>query len=387
MAVRGAPVRPAGVAELCVVIAPDSFKGSLAAREVAEAIAAGWRAARPADDIRVLPQADGGEGTLDAIEAAVPGSVRHDVGAVTGPDGRTVPGVWLELPGRVGVVELAQCCGLPLMRELDPLGATTLGLGEVIRAALAQGIDRLVIGLGGSASTDGGAGALSALGLRGTDGATFPLGGGALARLDGLDRGALLAPPSGGVVLLSDVSAPLLGPLGAAAVFGPQKGASPEQVGVLDAALSRFASLLGGDPTVPGAGAAGGTGYGFLAAWGATIESGADYLARLSGLPDTLAQADVLLTGEGRFDATSSSGKLVGQVIRLAAGHAAAVGIIAGQVATQPIGSRGEPLWSVALTDLAGSVEAAMAHPTRWLREAGGAAATALAPDRSIGAR
>jgi glycerate kinase len=362
-----------------VIIAPDSFKGSLGAREVAEAVAAGWSSVRPTDDIRILPQADGGEGTLDAIEAAVPGSVRHDVGPVTGPDGRPVSGVWLELPGGVGVVELAQSCGLPLMRELDPLGATTLGLGEVIRAAISHGIGRLVIGLGGSASTDGGAGALAALGLRGASGAALPAGGGSHASLDGLDRRALLAPPPGGVVLLSDVSAPLLGPAGAAAVFGPQKGATPEQVATLDAGLARFASLLGGDTTVPGAGAAGGAGYGFVAAWGATMESGADYLAKLSGLPQAVAEADVLLTGEGRFDATSSTGKVVGQVIRLAAGHDARVGVIAGQIAAEPVDAGGDRLWSAALVDLAGSVEAAMADPARWLREAGAAASRALA--------
>ena len=155
----------ATVGTMRVVIAPDSFKGSLDARAVAHAIADGWRDVRPGDILTLLPQADGGEGTLDAIEAAVDGAVRHETGPVAGPDLRQTPGVWLELPGRIAVVELAHMCGLPLMDEPDPLGATTVGLGEVIRDALAHEVNAVVIGLGGSASTDGGAGALGALGL------------------------------------------------------------------------------------------------------------------------------------------------------------------------------------------------------------------------------
>ncbi|MEA3019391.1 MAG: glycerate 2-kinase [Actinomycetota bacterium] len=362
-----------------VVIAPDSFKGSMAALDVAEAIATGWTSVRPGDSISLIPQADGGEGTLDAIEAAVPGSIRHDVGAVTGPDGRPTPGVWLELPGGIAVVELAQMSGLPLMHALDPLGATTYGLGEVIRSALSSGARQLLVGLGGSASTDGGAGALAALGLTAQGG---DLRTNQLARITAIDRSAMLAPPPGGVILLTDVSAPLLGATGAAAVFGPQKGATPENIAALDAALCRFADLLGGDPTLPGTGAAGGTGYGFAAAWGARIEPGADYLATLSRLPDAVADADVLLTGEGRFDATSSTGKLVGQLIGIAGEHDVSVGIIAGQVSAEPVSRNGAALWSASLVDLAGSVDAAMADTARWLETAGAAAARALGDGR-----
>jgi glycerate kinase len=361
-----------------IVIAPDSFKGSLAATEVARALADGWRSVRSDDSMTLLPQADGGEGTLDAIEAAVHGAIRRDAGPVTGPDGRPVPGMWLELPGRVAVVELAQMSGLPMMETLDPLGATTFGLGEVIRAALEAGARTLVIGLGGSASTDGGAGALAALGLRRSDGSRLPIGGGALGDLDGLDRSRLLTPPAGGVVLLSDVDAPLLGPRGAAAIFGPQKGATSAQTKLLDDGLAHFAGLLGDGAAVPGAGAAGGTGYGFIAAWGAAVIPGADYLAALSGLPEAIASADVVLTGEGRFDATSSTGKLVGLLIGLAEEHRARIGIVAGQITAQPVSTDGTPLWSAALVDLAGSVDAAIAEPARWLREAGAAAARAL---------
>jgi glycerate kinase len=359
-----------------IVIAPDSFKGSLGALDVARAIAAGWASVRPGDSLTLIPQADGGEGTLDAVEASVPGAVRRDAGAVTGPDGRPTPGSWLELPDGTAVVELAQMAGIPLMGRLDPLGASTVGLGEVIRIALASGASRLVIGLGGSASTDGAAGALAALGLR-ADG-PLTVGGGPLAALGSLDRSGLLAPPPGGVTLLTDVSAPLLGPTGAAAVFGPQKGASPAEVALLDASLAHFAGLLGADPDPPGTGAAGGAAYGFAAAWGARIEPGADYLCALTGVPEAISTADLLITGEGRFDATSGTGKLVGTLIALAGGHGVPVAVIAGQLAVPPLGSDGTPLWASGLADLAGSAEAAMADPARWLHVAGAAAATGV---------
>jgi glycerate kinase len=355
-----------------VVIAPDSFKGTLAARGVAEAIAEGWRSVRPGDTLRLLPQADGGEGTLDAVQSAVPGSVRRDAGLVSGPDGRRVRGEWLELPGGVAVIELAQMCGLPLMGALDPMAATTYGLGEVIRAALETGVRKIVIGLGGSASTDGGAGALEALGLVAHGGG---LRASELARLGTLQRGGLVAPPVDGVVLLSDVTAPLLGADGAAQVFGPQKGAAPHQVAALDAGLTRFAELLGGDPTLAGSGAAGGTAYGFAAAWGASIEPGAAYVARLSGLPDAVADASLLITGEGSFDATSTTGKVVGHLIALADRVDIPVGVIAGRLEVSPTAADGSAIWATSLTDLAGSSAAAMGDPTRWLRAAGAEAA------------
>ena len=358
-----------------VVIAPDSFKGSLGALEVARAIAVGWESVRPGDSLTLIPQADGGEGTLDAVEASVPGAVRRDAGPVTGPDGRSTPGAWLTLPDGTAVVELAQMCGIPLMGRLDPLGASTVGLGEVIRCALASGASRLVIGLGGSASTDGASGALAALGLRAD--ASLTAGGGALGAIGLLDRSQFMSPPPGGVTLLTDVSAPLLGPTGAAAVFGPQKGASSAEVAVLDSALAHFARLLGADPGRPGTGAAGGAAYGFAAAWGARIEPGADYLCALTGVPLAIAGADLLITGEGRFDATSGTGKLVGTLIGLAGERGIRVAVIAGQLAVPPLGSDDRPLWATGLADLAGSTEDAMADPCRWLRAAGAAAAAA----------
>ncbi len=361
---------------LQVVIAPDSFKGSVDAAAAAEAIGSGWRAARPSDRVTLMPQADGGEGTLDAIATAVPDSRLHDAGPVTGPDGRPVEGHWLELLDGTAVVELAVTSGLPLMSRLDPLGATTRGMGEVIAAALDSGATALVIALGGSASTDGGSGALRALGLDLLDaeGRPLPDGGGALARLARVDVARMRHAPSGGVRVLSDVTAPLLGPAGAAAVFGPQKGASGDQVAELDAALARWASLLGGMPTEQGAGAAGGTAYGFAAAWGAAIEAGAAAIAELTGFAAAAASADVIITGEGRFDATSLGGKVVGHVLSLGAKPTTRRAVIAGSIDGAP--PPGVPGFS--LVDLAGSLDAALDDPSRWLYAAGVAAARAL---------
>lgn len=355
-----------------IVIAPDSFKGSLSARDVAAAIAEGWREVRAEDQLALLPLADGGEGTLDAIESAVAGSRRHDAGPVTGPDGAPVPGEWLELPDGTAVLELAQCSGLPLMAGLDALGATTRGLGEVARAALEAGAARMVIGLGGSASTDGAVGALAALGLLATDEQGEPVrdGGGWLREIVAIDRSRLLPPPAGGVLLLTDVTAPLTGPTGAAAVFGPQKGATPDQVAELDAGLAHLARILGGDPDAPGSGAAGGAAYGFAAAWGGRIQPGADYLLDLGGVREAIGRADLVITGEGSFDDQSLGGKLVGQVLGLAG--AARTAVVAGRVSART------DAWTASLTELAGSAEAAMAQTAHWARAAGASAARAF---------
>lgn len=336
-----------------VVIAPDSFKGSIAARDAATAIAAGWRTVRPGDELVLLPQADGGEGTLAAIAAATPDAVLHSVEQVSGPDGRPVDAVWLMLPGGTAVVELAQSSGLALMPQLDALGATTRGLGELIATALDAGARDLVIGLGGSASTDGGAGALEAL--------------------DGRR-------PPGAVTLLTDVTAPLLGPAGAAAVFGPQKGATPADIDLLEDRMREWAVRFpAADPDAPGAGAAGGTAFGFLAAWGARIEPGAAAIADLTGLTSALGDADVLITGEGRFDATSLSGKVVGHALRAAeAATVARVIAIAGQVAIAMPSLAGATTASLSLSDLAGSTEVALADPAAWLTRAGAEAAAQL---------
>ncbi|WP_433288068.1 glycerate kinase [Micromonospora sp. CA-244673] len=352
-----------------VVVAPDSFKGSVAADDAARALARGWLAHRPNDDVRLLPLADGGEGTVDAFAAALPDAERRTTVA-PGPDGRPVDAAWLLLPDRTAVLELAQSSGLPLMATPDPLGAHTYGLGVVARAALDAGATRLVIGLGGSASTDGGTGALRALGLRLHDdqGRELPLGGAALAGLARLDTTDLVPAPPGAVQLLVDVTAPLTGAAGAAAVYGPQKGAGPAEIALLDGALRRFADLAGGDPDQPGAGAAGGTAYGLAALWGATITRGASTIAALVGLADALAGADVVLTGEGRFDETSLAGKVVGSLLKAADSAGTPVGVVAGQIGGPVPGSVSA---AVSLVELAGSVEAALGEPARWLAEAG----------------
>ena len=329
-----------------VVIAPDSFKGTLGAGDVAEALAAGWATVRPSDDIRRYPQADGGEGTLAALAGSIFGCEMRSAGPVPGPDGRLVEGRWLRMPDGGAVIEMAQMSGLPLMTALDPLGATSRGLGDVIAAALDDGATRLVIGIGGSASTDGGVPVLEALGSR--------------------------RPPAGGAVVVTDVTAPLLGDTGAAAVFGPQKGADARQIEALERRLEKVARRLGGDPGLPGAGAAGGVGFA-LAAWGASLVPGSSYIAELTGLADALGRCDVVLTGEGRFDATSEHGKVVGNILERAAGRRCDVGVIAGELQARP-----RTAWSTSLVELAGSTTSAMTDTRRWLRAAGALAAKAL---------
>jgi len=352
-----------------VVIAPDSFKGSIGAAAAAAALAAGWRAVRPDDELVRLPLADGGEGTLDVLAAAVTGA-RWRHATVTGPGGQPVGCAWLELPGGGAAVELARASGLPLLAVPDPLGAQTTGLGELIGHALTAGARQVLIALGGSASTDGGTGALAALGARflDQDGGPLPPGGGALARLARVDLARLRPPPPGGVRCLTDVRAPLLGPAGAAAVFGPQKGAGPAQVARLETGLARLARCLGGDPAAPGAGAAGGTGYGLAAAWGALIRPGAAELGQLAGLDRALASAGLVVSGEGRYDQTSGTGKVVGTVFAAAAAAGVPAALVAGQLADGPP-LAGVP--AVALADLAGGPGPALADPARWLRLAG----------------
>lgn len=203
---------------LRVLVAPDAFKGTADAATAAEALAAGWLSVRPGDETVVLPLADGGEGTLDAVARAVPGAVRVPVTGVPGPNGLAVDGAWLRLPDGTGVVELAAVSGLPLLDRPDPLGAHTAGLGAVIADALRAGVTALVVAVGGSASTDGGTGALTALGARFLDraGRALPLGGAALSRLASADLSALAAAPPGGIEILTDVRNPLLGDQGAA---------------------------------------------------------------------------------------------------------------------------------------------------------------------------
>jgi glycerate kinase len=352
-----------------IVVAPDSFKGSIGAAAAAAALADGWRSVRPGDDVACVPLADGGEGTLEVL-AATATSPRWHQSRVTGPAGGTVPSSWLELPGATACVELARASGLPLMPYPDPMRAQTTGTGQLVGCALDAGARRIVIALGGSASTDGGAGALTALGARFLDaaGQELPAGGQALRKLASADLAGLRPPPPGGVICLADVRAPLLGPHGAAAVFAPQKGADAAQAAALEAGLARLARVLHGDPRAPGAGAAGGTGYGFAAAWGAAITPGAAELCRVAGLDRELARADLVVTGEGCYDATSGDGKVTGTVLAAAARASVPAALVAGVIAAGPPPGVAA---AVALAGLAGDPAAAMRDPRRWLRAAG----------------
>jgi glycerate kinase len=301
------------------VLAPDSFKGSLASPDVAAALAAGLRDVWPDVEAVARPLADGGEGTLAALAAALPGALVP--ARVRGPHGEAVDAAWWRsADGRLGVVEMARASGLSVTARRDPRTASTYGTGELVAAAFAAGVGEVWVGAGGSATVDGGAGALAALGFQLLDGAGRPTTDpAAVARID--------APPATGAVrVLCDVRNPLLGPEGAAAVYGPQKGAAPEDVPVLEAGLARFAALLaatfGRDPAhLPGAGAAGGLAGGLWSALGAELRPGFDAIADLVGLDAAIVGADLVLTGEGRVDEQTAYGKTVAGVLRRAAGR------------------------------------------------------------------
>ncbi len=371
-----------------IVIAPDSFKGTVMARDAALALAEGWQSVRAHDALLLVPQADGGEGTLDAIAAGRP-DAQWRTTEVAGPTGEKHPARWLLLPGGQAVVEVAESCGITLLPRdasgaprLAPLTTSTRGLGETIAAALDAGARGVTIALGSSASTDGGLGALAALGLQLRDAADAPLpdGGGALIGLASLDDSALRAAPPLGVTLLTDTTARLTGLEGAAAVFGPQKGATPDEVALLDEALARAAALAGGsEHERPGSGAAGGTAWGFTRYWGASIRSGAEAVAAITALDQALEGADLVITGEGRFDATSLRGKVVGAVAERAGAAGVDLAIVAGQADAAAIGERRV----LTLEGLAGSTADALATPERWLREAGAALARALTGEQT----
>ncbi|SFR71741.1 glycerate kinase [Agromyces sp. CF514] len=363
-----------------IVFAPDSFKGTVDAADAAAALARGWRRERPGDELVLRPMADGGEGTLDAFAAAVPGAERMPI-TVAPPAPGTLPvdTSWLRLPDGTAVVELAATCGIVLVQPQQPLDAHTRGFGEAIAAALDAGATRLLLGLGGSASTDGGSGALGALGARilDGDGRPVPLGGRGLAAAASVDLSGLRALPPGGVLILGDVTNPLLGPSGAAAVFGPQKGADASDVASLEAGLARFAGVVAdvvrGDEALadaPGSGAAGGTGFGLLA-WGASMGAGARLVAEAVGLADALAGADLVITGEGRFDGQSEAGKAPTEVAALARAAGVPVALVAGAITADASAFTA----SASLSELAGSGAAAMAEPVHWLEEAGSALA------------
>ncbi|WP_413105392.1 glycerate kinase [Streptomyces sp. Inha503] len=295
-----------------VLIAADKFKGSLTAAQVAERLTTGLRRAAPRASVASVPVADGGDGTVDA--AVVAGFGRREI-RVTGPVGKPVTAAYA-LRNGAAVVEMAEASGLRHLPACGfaPLTATSYGTGEVLRAALDAGARSIALGVGGSATTDGGTGMLAALGARFLDASGAPVGpgGAALARLAKADLSGLdprLAEVD--LVLASDVDNPLLGPKGAAAVYGPQKGASPKEVDILEDALRYYARTCGalGTAEEPGAGAAGGLGFGALTALRARFSPGVEVMLDLLGFGEALAGADLVITGEGSLDHQTLHGK------------------------------------------------------------------------------
>lgn len=327
-----------------VLVAADKFKGSLTAVEVAERVTAGLRRVAPGLAVEALPVADGGDGTVAAAVAA--GFARREV-RVAGPLGDEVTAAYA-LRGDTAVVEMAEASGLQRLPAgvFAPLTASTYGSGELLRAALDAGARTLVFGVGGSATTDGGAGMLAALGARflKADGEPVAPGGGGLAELASADLSGL-DPRLGEVelILASDVDNPLTGPQGAPAVYGPQKGASPEEVERLDAALAHFAKVLEGSvgpratayAASPGAGAAGGIGYGALLL-GAAFRPGIEVMLDVLGFAPALERADLVVTGEGSLDRQTLHGKAPAGVAAAARAAGKEVVAVCGRLALSP---------------------------------------------------
>jgi glycerate kinase len=370
-----------------VLVCPDSFTGTLSAPAAARAIATGWRAAAPDDELVLVPLSDGGPGFVDVVHEALGGNLLAVT--VTGPVGEPVPATVLLAPDGTAYLESAQACGLHLVPadRRDPTRTTTAGVGELMAVALEAGARELVIGLGGSGTNDGGAGALAALGAE--PAGVLRAGGGALRDLDpaALDltpaRERLAGVP---LRIASDVDSPLLGLRGASAIFGPQKGATADQVQRLDAALEQFAraaqpdvglNMSGSLAIAAGAGAAGGLGYGLLL-MGAQRVPGIATVLELTGLAATAAAVDVLVTGEGCFDWQSLQGKVVSGVAALAMEVARPCVVLAGQV---EVGRREMAALGVesayAVSEIAGSPEAAIADPETQLAALAGRVARA----------
>lgn len=383
-----------------IVIAPDKFKGSLSAPEVCSHLERGLqRAAGNNLEVVRIPVADGGEGTLDA---AVGSGFTRRTATVSGPTGQPVEADFA-VRGHEAVIEMATASGLALVPNVrkggrpdsaDATTATSLGTGQLIRAALDAGCRRIVLGVGGSANTDGGAGLLQGLGARFLDARNneLPPGGAALANLHSIDfthfEPRLVDTR---FVLASDVDNPLLGAQGAAAVFGPQKGATQEDVGLLDAALARFVEVLAREigfravkaAEAPGAGAAGGVGYAAIAALAATRRPGIDVVLEFTGLAERLAGADLVITGEGSLDEQSLLGKTPMGVARAAAGQGVPVIAVCGRTtleAGQAATAGFEDVY--ALTELETDVNRCIAEAGQLLEQLGTQISGTLAAGR-----
>ncbi|HXN03358.1 MAG TPA: glycerate kinase [Candidatus Acidoferrum sp.] len=328
-----------------IVIAPNAFKGSLSALEAATAIAEGIRIAAPDADLVLVPIADGGDGTVDALVSATEGQRR--TGRVRGPLGDPVDADYgLIDAGSTAVIEMAKAAGLALVpkEKRDPRATTTYGVGELMQHAYDEGARHFVVGIGGSATNDGGAGLAQALGYHLLDetGRELPPGGLALQRLARIHVGGVHANwKQAEVDVASDVTNPLTGPSGATAVYGPQKGATPEMVAELDDALHHFAEIIRRDLGVdverlPGAGAAGGLGAGLVAFTGARLRPGAEMVMEALHLDERLTGANLVITGEGRIDSqTARFGKGPAAVARHAKNAGIPVVAIGGSVADE----------------------------------------------------
>ena len=361
-----------------MVLAPDKFKGSLTAAEVAAAVAAGMLDVLPDLETIMLPVADGGDGTVAAALSAGFDEVIVDA---LGPTGEQVRASYA-MDGDKAVIELAAVVGLGMLPDgrLDPLGSSTYGLGLVIADAIRRGAAQIVLGLGGSASTDGGAGMVQALGARllNAHGHDLPPGGGQLVHLEQLEI-APLRDILGTVttIVASDVENPLLGPHGAAAVFGPQKGATPQQVDELDRGLRHWSKLVSEatgreDAGRAGAGAAGGTGFAALALLDAGIKPGIELILDLIDFDRRIAGADLVVTGEGSLDAQSLAGKAPVGVARAAGGAGIPVVAVAGRLQLSPPQLREAGILAAyPLTDLEPDLDRSIANANPLLRRAG----------------
>lgn len=388
-----------------IVIAPDKFKGSLSAPEVCEYLERGLQqGARRAGishlDVIRIPVADGGEGTLDAAIGS--GFTRHRA-RVAGPTGEPVEAVFA-IRDKEAIIEMAAASGLALLpstalvngrpSSTAATAATSLGTGQLIRAALDAGCNRIILGVGGSATTDGGAGVLQGLGARLLDaeGSELPAGGAALARLDRIDfSGFEPRLKDTRFVLASDVDNPLLGRQGAAAIFGPQKGATQLDVNALDAALARFVDVLAGEigdralnaADAPGSGAAGGVGYAAIAVLAAARRPGIDVVLEFTGLAERLAGADLMITGEGSLDEQSLLGKAPLGVARSAVAQGVPVIAVCGRNTLSPDQASAAGFEAVyALTELESNLDRSMAEAPQLLEKLGAQISRRLATHR-----
>lgn len=370
-----------------IVIAPDSFKECLSAGEVAEAVAAGVRLASSDAEIDICPMADGGEGTVEAMVAATGGEIRtvH----VSGPLGESVDAHFGLLgDGATAVIEMAAASGLELIAadKRNPMRTTTYGTGELIIAAMDAGAKEIVVGIGGSATVDGGCGCAQAIGVKFSDSngeiCVCGLAGGGLGDIADIDLSGRDPRVAGANIRVAcDVTNPLTGPNGAARVYGPQKGATAEMVMQLDANLQHLAAVIRDKLNLdvehlPGAGAAGGLGGGLVAFAGAALQHGASIVAGAIGLQDRFADADLCITGEGRYDAQSASGKTAYTVARIARDAGVAVICIPGQAD----GDVGRDVFATVTPLVAGDVTLAdaMARPAELLARRAGEAVRAF---------